>query len=567
MRRLLPFGRSKKLAADPACTRGRILHFRVTRAHSHLLQALLLFRLGTASSYVTGALKLKSCWNAYQQLYEEDVVGSKDGKEQSGAEALASADRGDILYGIGGFHFFVSLVPPAFKWIVESLGFKGDQSASQPQLRECICAGGNRVYAAYLLLIWQDTFFFKARERAERLFEEATERFESKGTHSALFQYLGGYLARVRGGLDLAIERFERAHAASSEVRPFQLMCLYEIGWCHFLVGDYSRAVERFVPFLAEFRSPSYHAFCAYQLGCALDLLGRRKEATAAMTSVAGYVRKHFTFDQYAARRARLYIKRGGMSEFDRAILPVHSSIEIKDFRGALKLLQIARCHVSSGAGSFDGSAEPESESGARMNSPAPSGAADFERDAEDALCRTNARVLDRRKTRTYLDTELDSNASAKDIRFTEFATGLQKPGASIGHVAAEKETTRGWVEGVDKPPGTVPIVDDESAVYMFCLAQSLVGVKRDDLALDCYKAILNAQREIREEFYIVPYSWVGVGEIYHRKSDLSAAEEALLVAKKRYSGYDFDKPLIRRIEHAVGLLKGARSEEAEVDL
>lgn len=71
------------------------------------------------------------------------------------------------------------------------------------------------------------------------------------------------------------------------QVRPFQLMCLYEIGWCHFLVGDYSGAVERFVPFLAESRSPSYRAFCANQLGCALDLLGRRKEAVAAMTSVS----------------------------------------------------------------------------------------------------------------------------------------------------------------------------------------------------------------------------------------------------------------------------------------
>lgn len=30
------------------------------------------------------------------------------------------------------------------------------------------------------------------------------------------------------------------------------------------------------------------------------------------------------------------------------------------------------------------------------------------------------------------------------------------------------------------------------------------------------------------------------------------------------YSGYDFDKPLVRRIEHAIGLLKEARMETCE---
>lgn len=58
LRRFVPFGRSRALVDDPACSRGRILHLRVTRAHSHLLQALLLFRMGTASSYVSGALKV-----------------------------------------------------------------------------------------------------------------------------------------------------------------------------------------------------------------------------------------------------------------------------------------------------------------------------------------------------------------------------------------------------------------------------------------------------------------------------------------------------------------------------
>lgn len=203
---------------------------------------------------------------------------------------------------------------------------------------------------------------------------------------------------------------------------------------------------------------------------------------------VAGYVRKHFTFDQYAARRARLYIKRGGMSGFDRAILPVHSSIEIKNFRGALQLLRIARCHVSSGADSLDDSREYFG-SNAPIDNPESRGQPVFGGgEARNATCQPGAGVLDRRKTRTHADTKINSDASESETSSSVLENKLRKLGAQTGHVPTEVETTGGGVEGVDEPPGTVPIVDDDSAMYIFCLAQSLVGVKRDDLALECYR-------------------------------------------------------------------------------
>jgi hypothetical protein len=55
---------------------------------------------------------------------------------------------------------------------------------------------------------------------------------------------------------------------------------------------------------------------------------------------------------------------------------------------------------------------------------------------------------------------------------------------------------------------------------------------------------------QIKNEIYVVPHSYVEYGDILFEEGELMAAKEAFLTARKKYKDFDFDKPLIRRIEH-----------------
>eukprot|EP00897_Mesotaenium_endlicherianum_P002003 jgi/Mesen1/1830/ME000142S00997 len=59
----------------------------------------------------------------------------------TGSSAMAMA-MADVLFGVGGFHFFVSMVPSSFTWIVESLGFRGDREAGRRELQLAAGASG-----------------------------------------------------------------------------------------------------------------------------------------------------------------------------------------------------------------------------------------------------------------------------------------------------------------------------------------------------------------------------------------------------------------------------------------
>ncbi len=50
--------------------------------------------------------------------------------------------------------------------------------------------------------------------------------------------------------------------------------------------------VSHIVNDIAEHKSPSFKAYCGYQLGIAYDMLGEKEKATKAFMPVPGWVRK-----------------------------------------------------------------------------------------------------------------------------------------------------------------------------------------------------------------------------------------------------------------------------------
>lgn len=525
-------------------------------AYVYLMQSLVAFR-GSAKNYLTGAFKLKAAWRLYKHLWENEVTGTSlvnsssnsstpynSGRSETSSEvrtskaghtpastprtkrriqaesvldsiAASSIDDGgaftdssqmkanqgkdgveipshllkssvaDVYFGVGGFHFFISMVPTGFKWIVESLGFRGDREAGRRELQECVEKGGHRAASALLLLLWMDTFFYKERKVAEQTLSEAASLFALEGKkQSSLFQYMGGYLARVQGNLNVAISRFTYAKDAANESQVLQLMCDYEMGWCHYLGCDFQKAIESYEPFMKEFKSPSYRAYCAYQLGCALDIVGRPQDARVHMASVHKFVRKNFTFDQYAQRKAAQWLKLGSLSPFERAIIIVINHLEAKNHMSGLMALGKVRETLA-------------------------------------------------QKTLRNLEVAFVSHDSTN-------GTGVMQSNENSSHLVLEE----------------VVISDDCSAVYCYCLGRGLRGVGRLTEALECFQRVVEKESCIKEETYVLPYTYCEIGELMMRDGRTQEARTNLRIAKARYQNFDFDKPLGRRLKLALDLLK-----------
>jgi tetratricopeptide (TPR) repeat protein len=190
---------------------------------------------------------------------------------------------------------------------------------------------------AAVILLWVQSAFYEDRVAAEAIYARAAAEFP----RGVFFHYMAGYLARKDGRVEEALRRFERAMDSSTEVRELQLACVYERGWCYFVLNDFEHAVPLLERFLAEFRSPSFRAFAAFQLGYALDALGRIDDARAAMARVEGFVRRHFSFDQYARRKAREYLASArGLSDAERRLVRAANCVEALRWDAALALLR-----------------------------------------------------------------------------------------------------------------------------------------------------------------------------------------------------------------------------------
>lgn len=225
--------------------------------------------------------------------------------------------------GYGCFHFFCSLVPSSFQWIIKILGFTGDREAGIRELYQCMNLGQRRASFAGLVLLWIESFFYENYDKGEQLFEQLTEgrlilqrsdfqNFptpEFKPFNAGLYYYMGGYLARVQGKVDLALERFIISRELNEQFFEMENICRYEIGWCHYLKNDYSTARDCFETFLSNHNSNTYKAWCYWQLGYCYYFLDDEESALECMAKVGDYKRNHYSWDEYCYRKSKEFIK------------------------------------------------------------------------------------------------------------------------------------------------------------------------------------------------------------------------------------------------------------------
>ena len=154
------------------------------------------------------------------------------------------------------------------------------------------------------LLIWIEAFFYEDHSKAE----DTYSKLKSTYPNAVMMHYLAGYVSRSQGNISEAISRFELGKECSLEMSEMRNIVIYEIGWCYYLQNNYREAVERFQLFLSAHMSKTYKSWCYYQLGYCYANLGMKAEAMEAMALVKEFKRKHYSWDEYASRKAGEFI-------------------------------------------------------------------------------------------------------------------------------------------------------------------------------------------------------------------------------------------------------------------
>lgn len=70
-------------------------------------------------------------------------------------------------------------------------------------------------------------------------------------------------------------------------------------------------------------------------------------------------------------------------------------------------------------------------------------------------------------------------------------------------------------------------------------------------------EAVVNLRKEIKEDYYLIPYAIVEIGLIYADQGRTQNAIAALEDAKKNFTGYSLESRLHFRIHTALTDLKG----------
>ncbi|KAL6070835.1 hypothetical protein QOT17_006591 [Balamuthia mandrillaris] len=307
---------SKAKHRKPSATEMQEMGGCVVTAYCKILRALLFFKTG---AYIQGGINLRKSWKIFAECHsiiEEDLA-------QGNVHLLDPGYISLVQFGVAAFHFTISLLPPSLKWVVEAIGFEANRTQGIKGLHSCHDSDSIISPLATFFLLWIQIFLGENLKQARVIYEEAIHRFP-KGV---LFQYLGAQMLTKEGQVEQAIALYEEAYANSQQLRQMQLIFEFEIGECYAILSEWEKACQHYDAFLKENKTTAYRCWCAFHKGVAHCMLGENKEARASFLLASGYVRKHYSFDIFAGRKAKDYLHKSAsnktpflMSDLEKAL-------------------------------------------------------------------------------------------------------------------------------------------------------------------------------------------------------------------------------------------------------
>jgi len=176
------------------------LQAEILYAEGNLLLSMLTF-LGDESlmSFIKGALKIRSCYSLYKQLFQWLVTCEQEDQEVEPNFATG------VRMGIGCFNLFLSLLPARVLRLLEFIGFSGDRQLGLTELTKGAASGTFRSPMCTSFLLFYHSLAAVVigigdmdADHAESLLRPQIEKYPN----SLQFLYFKGRVQLMRGCVD-----------------------------------------------------------------------------------------------------------------------------------------------------------------------------------------------------------------------------------------------------------------------------------------------------------------------------------------------------------------------------
>eukprot|EP00009_Paramoeba_aestuarina_P014122 CAMPEP_0201523916 /NCGR_PEP_ID=MMETSP0161_2-20130828/20995_1 /ASSEMBLY_ACC=CAM_ASM_000251 /TAXON_ID=180227 /ORGANISM="Neoparamoeba aestuarina, Strain SoJaBio B1-5/56/2" /LENGTH=561 /DNA_ID=CAMNT_0047923149 /DNA_START=89 /DNA_END=1774 /DNA_ORIENTATION=- len=294
--------------------------------------------------WMTIGIKARSSWKFYEEA-EEVWQKIKAG----GETVLDEADRLeeiDVLsrleFGIGLYHFFVSLVPPGLLLIVEAIGFEANRENGIKYLKSSVQREGIHYVTSSLLMVGYHNFFMQEDEPANKYIDHLL----SKGYETApAVRLMVGTVYRRQGRISDAINSYQMGMKGVRDQEQVTLILDCELGNTYFLDGNWEQAAALFDRFVTNTTNRQYKCFSMWKLGFCwwmMKVPNRDQKVKEINEKVIKIADDRFAYEKYSGRIAKRFLDRGKYTEFDELWLHAWSYNQASRFEDSTAILQKA---------------------------------------------------------------------------------------------------------------------------------------------------------------------------------------------------------------------------------
>eukprot|EP01136_Pigoraptor_vietnamica_P032043 Opistho-1_new@93391 len=282
------------------------IHNTIMCGESRLLVGVLQFFSESIIQFIKGGLNIRAAWKIYERMfsiYEKNQV------------ELDRETRGAIQFGIGLFNLINSIMPAKILKLISVLGFPASRDRALQELNLCHQGGGVRAPIASLILlayhvVLQSFFSYDSAShaaKAEKILAESFERFPGGG----LFLLMSGRLQRVKRNIPASVVEFEKAAESQPAWKQFQHLCCYELGWCHFFVMSWERALPYLERLVLE--NEWSKGFYTYMMAMCYWEMNQRDKAVELLNRVPDLLKrkwggKTLSVEQFVLRKYKTYV-------------------------------------------------------------------------------------------------------------------------------------------------------------------------------------------------------------------------------------------------------------------
>jgi len=239
---------------------------------------------------------------------------------------------GRIKFGLGIFHFAISLVPSTFVWVIELLGFHADRDHGLKELeiaKNCDCARSVDAELALGLFNW---YFLDHIDKAQELLDNLIKKYPK----AVMFNMFRAFIERKEGNVTASLKYFDAAVENSKHLDQYHLTVCYERAHAYYLLNDFENAMPAMENFIFKSTSKNFKAYGSYKLGVCYWFLNQHDKIKPIYEKIPEHVKPNFSFDRYGLKKSAKFLAIGKISKFEEVLILIINMHEARNWNACL---------------------------------------------------------------------------------------------------------------------------------------------------------------------------------------------------------------------------------------